>query len=107
MGFWGALPYVQPEWPTRRKTFIDIEVLGGIQIGGDIISDTWDGTRPLNLNSRDAGQTLGYGLDSSAGSIQAVNLWAIVGTVDGFFTDQINITDDGVVTNPPISMALT
>ncbi len=33
MGFWAGLPSVLPELPTRRKTFLDIEVLGRAHIG--------------------------------------------------------------------------
>ncbi len=66
---WPPLPAVRPELPTRRKTFLDIEVLGGISVGGDIISANWDGSAPLNLSTVNA-ITAGYALDSSAGTMQ-------------------------------------
>ena len=81
MGFWDPMPPVRPELPTRRELFIDIEVLGGVRVGGDIISANWDGAIPLALSSADSGATAGYGLDASAGAGQFMSIFAEGGQI--------------------------
>ena len=81
MGFWAGLPYVEPELPTRRKTFLDIEVLGGVSVGGDIISANWNGAKPANLATRDTTATAGFYLDSSVGASQWMGDIFVGGTI--------------------------
>ncbi|KKK56037.1 hypothetical protein LCGC14_3068550, partial [marine sediment metagenome] len=52
---------------------------GGTFVGGDIYSDNWDGTIPLDLSVRDTGASAGYAQDGSAGSAQFVNIFADAG----------------------------
>ncbi len=103
---WGPLPPYRGGLAEkiRRGTFIDITIVGGISVGGDIISTNWDGTRPLNLNSRDAGATTGFGLDASAGSIQTFLFFASQVDADTVLTDKIRLSTDGPITNPPIAL---
>jgi hypothetical protein len=67
--------------------FIDITVsgsatIGGLITGGDIISDNWDGTLPLDLSGgADAGASVGYALDGSEGAIQVQTLYAEGGEI--------------------------
>lgn len=73
---WGPLPESKPEFPTRRETFIDIEIIGGATVGGDIISSNWDGARPPSLTTIDSAATTGYVLDGSLGAAQVTgSLW--------------------------------
>lgn len=81
MTTWDPLPPVTPELPVKGGKFIDIEIFGGISLGGDIISANWDGTTPLNLASADAGATAGFALDSSQGAIQVQKLFAEGGEI--------------------------
>jgi hypothetical protein len=72
---------------TRRGKFIDIEVFGGISVGGsfkgmDILSDNWDGSNPANLASVDAGATVGYYLDGSAGAAQFMGNLYVGGDIE-------------------------
>jgi hypothetical protein len=72
---------------TRRGKFIDIEVFGGISVGGsmtgqDILSDNWDGSNPANLASVDAGASLGYYLDGSAGAAQFMGNLYVGGDIE-------------------------
>ena len=80
------MPYVEPEFPTRREVLLDVEILGGLGIGGDIISANWDGPTPIDLTTP-AAITAGYALDSSLGTMQiSANLF--VGTDTSYI--QIN-----------------
>ncbi len=99
---WGPLPPYKGGTPDRGGTFIDIEVVGGITVGGDIISDTWDGTVPLNLNSKDTGATTGYGLDGSAGNIQAFIIFSEAIDTDTLLAGTAKLSDAGLVTNPTL-----
>jgi len=75
------MPYVEPELPTRRGLFIDIEIIGGLSIGGDIISANWDGATPLALSSADATATAGFAFDTSEGAIQVMSIFAEGGEI--------------------------
>ncbi len=95
---WPPLPAVRPELPTRRKTFLDIEILGGVSVGGDIVSANWDGTTPLALSSADSGATVGYGLDASEGAIQVQQLYAEGGEIGNLsVVGNITLSTSGVI----------
>lgn len=64
-----------------------------VSIGGDVFSGNWDGTRPADLSSVDAGASLGYYLDSSVGSMQ----------LEGDFWVQGDITLGGELTGGTIT----
>ncbi len=52
------------------------------RLESDIVSENWDGATPLNLSSTaDSTATAGYGLDASAGAIQAQTLYAEGGEI--------------------------
>ncbi len=73
---WGPLPTYFGMAPTLGGTFIDIEVLGGISVGGDIRSANWDGTIPIDLsNGIDTGATVGFAFDALAGAAQLQELY--------------------------------
>ena len=99
MAFWNPLPAVKPEVPTRRGSYIDIEVSGGISIGGDIIAANWDGARPVNLSSAaDSTATMGYAFDASAGAIQAMNIFAEGGKLSDLdISGNLTMATGGVV----------
>ena len=79
---WEPLPYVEPELPTVRGLFIDVEIVGGLSIGGDIISSNWDGATPVDLSSAaDSAATAGFAFDTSAGAIQAMTIYAEGGEI--------------------------
>ena len=93
--FFGPLPIPEPTrqgQPQRTGKFIDVEILGGLVVGGvitagDIVSTNWDGGLDLS-GGADGGATQGYFLDASAGAIQvAGKLYA-----DGVELTNLNAT---------------
>ena len=88
---WGPLPPYRGGAPTRGGSYLDITIIGGLSIGGDIISDNWDGSRPINLATVDT-ITTGYAIDASAGAMQ---IWGplFVGTATSH--TQIKGSDSG------------
>ena len=84
---WGPLPEATGFLPSRRGTFIDLEIIGGLSVGGatvvgDIYSSNWDGTIPPDLSGgADSGAAAGYALDASVGAAQFQTLYAEGGTL--------------------------
>lgn len=98
MTTWDPLPPVKLELPTRRGKFIDIEIFGGLSLGGDIISANWDGATPLNLSSADSTATAGFALDSSEGAIQVQKLFAEGGEIGNLdVVNTLTLATGGVI----------
>lgn len=95
---WGPLPPYIGDFPERRGRFIDIEIVGGISIQGDILSTNWNGARPVNLSSAaDSAATAGYAFDTSAGAIQVQTIYAEGGEIGGLdIVNNITMATGGV-----------